>query len=368
MKHRRKNGQCPNCGLVHPTLHNYCPQCGQENTTSKVSFSTLLSDLFSNYLTFDSRSGRTVVPFLFRPGALTLAFNQGERLRYLHPVRLYILMNLFFFFVFDKSISVESLSLNDIVVNADGQLAITPGQNKGAVAVDPMLNIVDNDSVQRRLAKKMAPLEQLTGQALNAKVKVGNERVGQQWISFVRLIQDRKMTAETLLDSLAKYRIFINPSVEKGNATSITIARQLLKIGQRDLPLFLLNAISNIPTMMLVMLPFLAIYLRILYVRRRFFFIEHFIFSLHLQSFVYLVFGLTLLSWQASEKWHWGITEPILMAPQVILFAYVLGMFKRVFRQGWTKSFIKASFYTFCYFLTSLIFLVLELLYSFWMF
>jgi hypothetical protein len=295
MKHRRKKDQCSNCGLLHPLHYNFCPQCGQENTTSKVSFTALLSDLFSNYLTFDSRTGRTVVPFIFKPGLLTVAFNQGKRLLYLHPVRLYILMNLFFFFVFGRAMSVENLSLAKLTNSNDQAKAVADSvtaANLPGQATKPVANVAgpgqpSADSAQRRLVKKMAASGLANEQDLGKKAKKGQDKLGNTGSPFVRLIQDKSLTPPALLDSLEKYHINING---KGNRSefSLTIAAQLLKIGQRDLPLFVLSVIGNIPAMMLLLLPLLAVYLKLLYIRRGQYFIEHFIFSLHLQAFIYL--------------------------------------------------------------------------------
>jgi Protein of unknown function (DUF3667) len=411
MKHRRKNDQCPNCGLAHPPLYNYCPQCGQENTTSKVSFSALLSDLFSNYLTFDSRTGRTVGPFLFQPGKLTLAFNRGQRLRYLHPVRLYILMNLFFFFVFGRSVSVDSLSLDQWLEADETNVAqvVNQGLDQGDSILTKELQGALTDNLPKGMANQIAGqvaanlpkprLKQVqhkksgdstlvqgkAGAKPASWLKVENKSEVRNITKFIRFIQNKKTTPDALLDSLALIGIRVHglgvesakplatqptPVVARGDrdAFSLVVARQLLKIGQRDLPLFVLNVIGNIPAMMLFMLPLLALSLKLLYVRRKFYFIEHFIFSLHLQSFIYLVFGLALLGWQAFAKWHLDLSIEFLVASQVILLVYHLAMFRRAYGQGWFKTIFKASMFTFFYFTTLSFFFILELAYSFWAF
>jgi hypothetical protein len=376
MKHRRKKEQCSNCGLSHPLHYNFCPQCGQENTTSKVSFTGLLSDLFSNYLTFDSRTGRTIVPFIFRPGMLTVAFNQGKRLLYLHPVRLYILMNLFFFFVFGRAMSVENFSLAKLS-QGDAQEEVVGNQlvanQKPPISGPEIAGIAapgqpPADSVRRRLVKKLAATGLGSEQDLANKAAKGSVKLGNTGSPFVRLIQDRSLTPHTLLDSLEKHKITIAGKRGNRGEFALAISAQLLKVGQRDLPLFLLSIIGNIPAMMLLLLPLLAVYLKLLYIRRGQYFIEHFIFSLHIQAFIYLVFGLTLLAWLACDRWGWDYEIETLVASQVVLGVYHLAMFRRVYGQGWVKTVLKTFIFSQAYLLTFIVFMTLELLYSFWTF
>ncbi|MFY7788349.1 MAG: DUF3667 domain-containing protein, partial [Thermoflexibacteraceae bacterium] len=91
MKKLRKDDHCLNCGLHLAPLYNYCPQCGQENTNNKQSLKELLKDVYDDYITFDARFWRSFKPFVFSPGLLTREFNQGHRIRYVHPVRLYLI-------------------------------------------------------------------------------------------------------------------------------------------------------------------------------------------------------------------------------------------------------------------------------------
>ncbi len=97
MRHRIRGGQCLNCQLKYPIHYNYCPQCGQENTVICISFLQMLHDLFDNYITLDSRFGRSIVPFIFRPDYLSQAFSESKCIHYIHSVRLYILMSLLHF-------------------------------------------------------------------------------------------------------------------------------------------------------------------------------------------------------------------------------------------------------------------------------
>ena len=102
MKKRRKHKACLNCGELLQQKHNYCPNCGQENTDNQVSIGLLLREFLSNFFSLDSRFGRTFKPFLFSPGKLTVAFNEGRRVLYANPIRWYLVISIFHFFFMSK--------------------------------------------------------------------------------------------------------------------------------------------------------------------------------------------------------------------------------------------------------------------------
>jgi Protein of unknown function (DUF3667) len=363
MKHRYKNDHCLNCGLRYERHYHYCPQCGQENTTTRTSFTGLMSDLFSNYLTLDSRTGRTVLPFLFRPGAITVAFNQGRRLLYLHPVRLYVLMNILYFFAFSRMAHVDRLTLDTLVT-----------VNNAAPSAQPP------DSVAT------ANLGLVTVKAHPAKSKEQKAAVatsGQNrnnLATFVGWVQNRRMTDTLLIDSLRKVGLYIylwdKPAPVPGQRPTavysdgeLKIGTQLLKIGQQDLPLFLLKVINDVPLMMVLMLPFLALFLKLLYVRRPFLYIDHFVFVLHLQAFVYLCFGLALLGLYVSENQGLDELEVVLaLLPNLFIFIHNYFMFKRVYGQGWFKTNVKLLLFSTFYLSILTLFVLSGFLYSFWTF
>lgn len=352
MRHRIKSGQCLNCQLKYPAHYNYCPQCGQENTVVRVSFLQLLRDLFDNYITLDSRFGRTIIPFIFRPGYLSQAFNEGKRIYYIHPVRLYILMSLLYFFVFGYVAGIKNLTIRALENNKTVTDSIRQQRN---------LITVQGDIDFSAIARANANNNEESGSSLH--------NVGNNWL--FRTIQQSGMTEAALLDTLKKREITIGKLPFIGNTDKI-IARQLLKIGQRDLPMFINEILSNIPLMMLIMLPLLAVTLRVIYPFSPFFYIEHFVNTLYLQSFVYFIFsismafmGLRVLADPViHDEWlGWCAT-----IPHLILFLHNYKAFRRMYKQGRIMTILKLSAFTFWYATLFFIFLTLELLISFFTF
>jgi hypothetical protein len=87
--------RCENCGSA--LAGSYCSVCGQRRESPVHSlwhFATVAAEDLTHA---DSRLWRTLGALLFRPGKLTWEFLTGRRVRYLPPVRLYLVISLVFF-------------------------------------------------------------------------------------------------------------------------------------------------------------------------------------------------------------------------------------------------------------------------------
>lgn len=107
---------CLNCGA--PLHGEWCHVCGQRDVDPRASLWTVLAEFFGEVFEIDGRLARTIPAFLFRPGALTVAFAEGRRASYTSPVRLYVFAALVSFFVFAKVAErgLEHIDANDAIV------------------------------------------------------------------------------------------------------------------------------------------------------------------------------------------------------------------------------------------------------------
>jgi hypothetical protein len=88
---------CLNCGST--LVDAFCAACGQRNMDMRIPARDLALDAVEDGLSLDSRVGRTVLPFLLRPGFLTVEWTSGRRARFSSPLRLYLLASVVFFLV-----------------------------------------------------------------------------------------------------------------------------------------------------------------------------------------------------------------------------------------------------------------------------
>ncbi len=92
-----KTRQCLNCQQALEG-QNYCPHCGQKNDGRRITFWQLVTESLSNFLAFDGRFSLTLRRLVLRPGKVPLEYQQGKRMRYMPPVRLYFMCSVIMLF------------------------------------------------------------------------------------------------------------------------------------------------------------------------------------------------------------------------------------------------------------------------------
>src|ERR1043166_125935 len=92
----RKLTQCENCGAE--LVGRYCAQCGQAAIDYRRSFRHVVGDILESFLNWDSRFFTTIALLILKPWRLTNEFLAGKRVRYVNPLRLYLLASILFFF------------------------------------------------------------------------------------------------------------------------------------------------------------------------------------------------------------------------------------------------------------------------------
>ncbi|MEM6299954.1 MAG: DUF3667 domain-containing protein [Bacteroidota bacterium] len=162
MKYFRRNSECLNCGhpFEDPEAINFCPECGQANTDNRVSLRELWEDLFSNYLNFDTRLGHTIIPLLFKPGKLTKDFLEGKRMHYVHPIKLYLMCSVLFFFTFNHLIMPEgneqiTAFQDKIMQDSTEWISRVRQQNMSEDAFLDSLEVDRQSFIEERAAKKL---------------------------------------------------------------------------------------------------------------------------------------------------------------------------------------------------------------------
>src|SRR6266581_8358566 len=310
---------CENCGT--PLTGHYCAKCGQAGIDYRRSFRHVLADLLNEFLNWDSKFFATIGLLLVRPWRLTNQFLAGHRVRYVHPLRLYLLASILFFFAVNywaKSIHLQPSKITS-KDRAEIEAALearnlTPEQR---AKVEGALNMANmSPEVAAIMAAKRrdtTPEEPATPQATPTS----------------------KETATPLVDSTPAFFQSGNPSTpfEKWIET-----RAKEKIGEHgtNLQLFAKTLISNLPYMVLCCIPLFAFVLKILYVRRKVFYIDHLIYALHIHSFAYVGIMLIVLATIGLNR-----TAPSPIAGWIIALlwiAFVVQIFlsiRRVYRQGW---------------------------------
>ncbi len=340
----RKVPRCQNCDYPLEPDFNFCPRCSQHNSDKLTSFWRLLVEVVSDFFSYDSRFAKTIYPFLLKPGFLTNEFVAGRRVRYMHPLRLYVFVSLLYFSVF-------SLVMGRSVKDDNDQADVT-------------LDRVEADSVRAQLRRNLkddlsaADMQKVDSTLLKIakRRKIGFIDVNMddddedddddgELNKYLRLINTRGITENQVLDSLRW----------EHNQRNLFKARQGIRLANLEKKEFFEFFMGKISLMMFAMLPFVALFMKLLYVRRRRYYMEHLTFMLHIHAFTFLVLALVLLydySTDTSQAVLWGT---------LLIIVYVTVAFRRVYRQGWFRTLFKMFILFMSYSFSLAFFLLLTL-------
>ncbi|HEY0047285.1 MAG TPA: DUF3667 domain-containing protein [Flavobacterium sp.] len=99
MSHKtiREDKTCLNCYHVVEKL--YCPNCGQENIETRKTFHQLFIHFFEDLTHYENSFWKTIRNLVLKPAALTREYLSGKRMSYLAPIRLYIFISFVTFFL-----------------------------------------------------------------------------------------------------------------------------------------------------------------------------------------------------------------------------------------------------------------------------
>jgi hypothetical protein len=336
---------CENCGA--PLSGPYCGQCGQPAIDYRRSFGHVLVDVLNEFLNWDSKFFATIALLIAKPWRLTNEFVAGHRVRYVHPLRLYLLASILFFFA--VSYGARGIRFDPTKF---------PDEKRAEVAAA----IADKrDEIEAELSKENLTPDQ--------RQKV------QKALDYLTKPTSAATTTPTPEESPSPTAApGISPTAESGQQTYGPVGdrpfvvfddaksttpferwiegRAKEKMGEHGtkMGLFISTLFSNLPYMMLCCIPLFALVLKVLYIRRRLFYIDHLIYALHIHTFFYAGIMLIVLVTIGLNRFAPGAIAGWLIA--LLWIAFVTQIFlsiRYVYRQGWFISIFKFFFGGFVY-------------------
>jgi len=94
---------CKNCQKILQNDANYCLMCGQNAASLNKPFLDVAKEMTHELLDIDGKLWLTLRTMLTKPGILTHEFNQGKRVKYTPPLRLYLAISILFFIIFSEA-------------------------------------------------------------------------------------------------------------------------------------------------------------------------------------------------------------------------------------------------------------------------
>jgi uncharacterized protein DUF3667 len=309
---------CENCGA--PMAGPFCAQCGQAAIDYRRSFRHIIVDVLDSFLNWDSKFFATIGWLIARPWHLTNQFLAGRRVHYVHPLRLYLLVSILFFFVVNywaKSIHADPSKLS-----AEDRADIAAELN------DPDIPPAVKARIRRALeAKGRTPPEAQTSPSPQTAVTPQPSIIGSPPPS---------VTSPSPSGDFGPLVQFDKPPSDKFEKWLEQRAKEKMGEHGSKMALFIATLFSNLPYMMLCCIPLFAFVLKVLYVRKRVFYIDHLVYALHIHSFAYLAIMLIVLITIGLNRSIPGTFAGWIIAALWITFTTQIFLsIRRVYRQGW---------------------------------
>ena len=290
--------ECKNCGTA--LAGHYCSACGQPADVSIPSVARVVGDALGDLYSFDSRLWHSLLDLTLRPGRMTTAYLEGRRARFTPPFRMYVASSLVFFVI----LSLGRLGADEPApVREDTELGANIDQAAQA-QIDAATTALPN------------PTPPVTAAAEDTSIHITADENG--W--DCNLVDDNTDPAmRARLEAACE-------KIEKQSGASFWRALA-----------------DNVPVMMLVFIPLVAAWMRVLYLFARRKYVEHLVFFLHVHTFFFLTATLTMLLGRAAGLLPW-LGWPVFAVSLVAwlyLPVYLFLAMRHVYKQGRALTAVK---------------------------
>lgn len=322
---------CLNCGTR--LSGQYCGNCGQRASSRLISLWELISDAFGDLLELDSRLWRTLIPLLTRPGHLTRDYLEGRRARFMPPFRTYLVLSVIFFVVafFDPR--------DDLSLLFEPEPEPTPEEitEKAAEAAAAKQEVLDELAQEGIIVGAAGPGDRAQDEGDEQNPATNGNKVN---INAGFNIQIDDETGECLVDDDDVTDL---PPWLKKRLTPERLERVCERIGADKGKTLIGLMLDNIPVALIVLLPLMALVLKVLYPLSRRYFVEHLLFVIHFHAFFFLILILEILFARISALLSIpeAISVLVLVAASLYIPVYLYMAMRRVYGQGRILTFIK---------------------------
>ncbi|WP_187696282.1 DUF3667 domain-containing protein [Xanthovirga aplysinae] len=323
--------------------------------------------------------GRSIFPFFFKPGFLTNRFNEGQRVAYVHPLRLYFILSIFFFFALKITWNNEVQKATEEIGNKLNQEEVIEEVILGIFGVGEKENNSEKENGVAELSTKVDTLKAEWKNALLENDPLNNFEIGgkesrrqrEEKGTAFSIETDSSKEAEKDVDRANNFTLIrvnekqlsIGPNSTyralRGEWRNLTdeqvldslnwtftssFERSMWKVGlhqfrklvENDINFFINYMFSNLSLMMILIVPIFALLLKLLYIRRKFVYVDHVIHSIHIHAFAYLIYGIFFL----IQLWV-PFSSSLVWVFLILVTLYCFMSFKRVYKQGYRKTIFK---------------------------
>ncbi len=350
--------KCLNCGHPLDLSDVYCSYCSQLNTTKKLSLKDFFNEFLSNIISYDSRFRQTLATLVFKPGIITKDFVEGQRKKFANPFRFYLSVSIIFFIIYG---AINSFDEDDFIKDGDN-IKLNNGfvdlQEKIKDSTTINNNIVAFDSIVSEASGESFSLDSILSDSKGEKISLDSiikksikkdtvkktykdsyyseasldslgffESFGKRFMLYREFNKETKIDrTKKAFDSLKHKRTrYNNWMYKKASATNdINQIGGLLSYFTKQLPLIIF-----------FFLPIFALFVWLLYIRRKFTYTDHLIFLFHTQTMFFVLYTIAIII-DAIFKTKMATN----IASLVFLF-YLYKALRNFYQQGRIKTIVK---------------------------
>ena len=374
---------CENCGTA--LAGEFCSQCGQHAIDYRRSLFRVLLDALDSFLNWDTKFLHSLNVLLLRPWRLTNDFNAGRRVRYVHPLRLYLIASIIFFLL-ARAINWETPASVDLTPQDRTELVaslakltgpespLTPEQREKIEVARTKLSEAEGalteperdelktafrKFIKSTVRKNITPEERVKMSRMINRIPEPPEIPDPPTPSIDSPPGAQPPPAPSISipakpRNKDKFHLSVGPDNREKTPFEAWLERQIKeKIGEDGAraKLFMETVRSNIPVMMLCCIPLFAFILKVLYIRQRRYYVEHLVYALHIHSFLYVAVIITSLASMGAKQTVPPLSGWIIGLMSCAILVQIFRSIRRVYGQGWFFSTVKFLSGGFVYFL-----------------
>lgn len=286
-----------NCKHPLDISDKYCPNCGQKNSTKRLTIRDFIDEFLANFYAYDSKVKRTIVSLFTKPGIAARDFINGKRLYYANPFRFYLSISLIYF-IFNGIVTKfgdettndlesrpiekknELFTLNDSIRNENNVLVLNDSSQVIQLENKNKLFFNENKSIKQYSEIELADKNFFKRTFL--KIEIYSDY----------LENSKEVNPDTILKSLKHEN-------SKWNKYLLRKSYQINKFNEEDsngvkgAQKYLDYLEGKIPFILFVSLPFLTIVFAFIYFSKKMFYAEHMVLVFSIMSFLFLLIFIT---------------------------------------------------------------------------
>lgn len=354
-----KDPNCLNCGYPFSGYEVFCPECGQKNKGDRITFGSFIREVFNGFISWDAKFWTTIVPLIIKPGKVSKDYIEGKRQRYSNPFRFYLTVSIIFFLIIGatnnykkfqnlKEGSSNKINGTNFTINQNGIKAQNSDINLDSVQ-EQVFKQIEKEEKNRDSIKKLINSNSISKQQKDSILAIRNNNNNGLNFSFgdsdkigrFMLFQKKhpKASADQALDSLEIEKTFSNRFwySRAGFMNKMISDREANEN-------FYKQMLSYASIALFVLLPLFTLFLKLIYVRRKFTYVEHLVFVFHIQTVFFLLFSVFYIISVINSNAEFSI--PLFLG---IFLIYLFIAMKRFYGQGFFKTLFKYLLANFVY-------------------